>query len=141
VALAAVVAAQAVAEEHGRPSRHKFEVGVAVTHTEHDETAFTLAASYGYRVSPALSIGVLGEYAFDPLDLWVVGVPVRYFTGQRWVLTAMPGVEIHHSHTESLFRLGVGYEIEKEGYTVTPEVNFDWVNDEVSIVAGVMFGF
>ncbi len=125
-------------EEH---QRNKVELGIANTHTEHGENAFTLAASYNYRFSKAASIGVLGEYAFDPLDQWVFGLPLKFFPGQGWVLVAMPGVEIHGGHQKPLFRLGVGYEFEMDGYSITPEFNVDWVEDEVEYVIGVSVGF
>lgn len=126
------------AEEH---HRHKIEFGIANTHTEHGEDAFTLAASYNYHFSDMASIGILGEYAFDPLDIWVVGLPLKFYPGQGWVLTAMPGAELHGGHHEPLFRLGVGYEFEMDGYSITPEFNADWVDDEVEYVIGVNIGF
>lgn len=128
--------------EHAEHHRNKIELGIANTHTEHGENAFTLAASYGYRFSDFASIGLLGEYAFDPLDIWVVGIPLKLYPGHGWVLTAMPGAEIHNGHEEALFRLGVGYEFEIEGgYSITPEFNVDYVDDEVEYVVGLTFGF
>ena len=66
---------------HAEHHRNKIELGIANTHTEHGENAFTLAASYNYRFSDFASIGVLGEYAFDPLDQWIVGLPLKFYPG------------------------------------------------------------
>ncbi len=127
---------------HAEHHRNKIELGIANTHTEHGENAFTLAASYNYRFSDFASIGVLGEYAFDPLDQWIVGLPLKFYPGKGWVLVAMPGAEFHNGHEEALFRLGVGYEFELEGgYSITPEFNADYVDDEIEYVIGLTFGF
>ncbi len=125
-------------EEH---HRHKIELGIANTHTQHGDNAFTLAASYNYRFSEIASVGILGEHAFDPLNIWVVGIPLKLYPGHGWVLTAMPGAEIHNGHEEPLFRVGVGYEFEMDGFSITPEFNVDWVDNEVEYVIGVSFGF
>lgn len=121
--------------------KNKIEIGISNTHTEHGENAFTMALSYNYRFSDIASIGVLGEHAFGDLDTSIFGLPFKIYPGQGWVLTAMPAVERHGSHNEELFRLGVGYEFEMEGYSITPELNADYVDDEVNIVAGVSIGF
>jgi len=139
--------ATADAEEAGQSyhehDRHKIELGISNTHTEHGENAFTMAASYNYRFSESASIGVLTEYAFDPLETWILGVPLKIYPGAGWVLTAMPAAEIHDSHSEPLFRLGVGYEFEIEGTnsSLSPEFNVDWVDDEVNFVIGLSLGF
>jgi hypothetical protein len=139
-----------LAEEAGQPNapheveayhRNKIEFGIANTHTKHGDNAITLAVSYGYRFSELASIGILGEYAFGDLDFGIVGIPLKLYPGDGWVLVAMPGVEIHDGHQEVLFRLGVGYEFEMEGFSITPEVAVDYVDDEVDLVVGLTFGF
>ncbi len=131
---------------HGGTSeahRHanKFEFVLSNTHTEHGENAVTAAMSYHRRISPLVSVGVLGEYAFGDIDTGIVGIPVKLYPGQGWVFTGMPGVEIHDSNTEGLFRVGVGYEFELEGFSLTPEVNADFVDGETNIVTGISIGF
>ena len=106
-----------------------------------NENAFSAGISYHYLFNPTVSVGLTAEYASDPLDSWVLGVPMIFRVGEGWQLTAMPGIEREHGDSELLFRLGVGYEIEMTGYSLKPEVNADFVDGEVAIVAGVSIGF
>ncbi|MFT7593529.1 MAG: hypothetical protein ACI8R4_000842 [Paracoccaceae bacterium] len=110
------------------------------THTGY-ENAFSAGVSYNYLLNPTVSVGVMAEYASDPLDSWVVGAPIVFRVGEGWQLTTMPGIEREHGESEFLFRLGVGYEIEMSGYSLKPEVNADFVNGEVAFVTGVSIGF
>ena len=121
--------------------RNKIEFTIGNTHAEHGDNAFTFAASYNYRFSEQASVGVLVEHAFDPLDSWVVGVPFKLYPGEGWVLTAMPGIELEGGEEEPLFRIGVGYEFELDGYSLTPEINADYVDSDVAIVLGLSIGF
>lgn len=132
------------AEHHteGQVEHHqKLNLGVGFTRKEGGDSGFTLAASYDYRFSSPASIGLLGERAFGDVDTWVVGAPVKLYPGGHWVVITMPAVEIHDSETEPMFRLGAGYEFEMEGYAIAPEVNANFVDGEVNLVAGIVFGF
>jgi hypothetical protein len=54
----------------------------------------------------------------------------------------MPAVEYHNSHSEALFRLGIGYDFELEGgNTLAPEINIDFVDGSTDLVVGIAFGF
>lgn len=127
-------------EEHGH-QKNKFEMSLSNTHTEHGENAATFALAYHRRVSPLVSVGILGEHSFGHLDTNIVGIPVKLYPNKGWVLTAMPGAEFHGGHHNPLFRVGVGYEFEMGGYSITPEVNADFVDGETNIVAGISIGF
>ncbi len=138
--LAAPLGAQEAAE-----GPHIFEFFLGATHADHrgqDETAFSLGGQYRHDLGNGVSMGLLAEYAFDPFDSWVVGVPVVFSLGDSgWQFTAMPGAEIEGGSSEFLIRVGIGYEIDGEAYSIKPEINFDWVADELAIVAGVSIGF
>ena len=120
---------------------HHVEVFLGNTHTEEGVDAFSIGAQYEYRMSPLLGIGVLGEYATENIDSWVVGVPLTIHPGAGWELVAMPGVELESDETTFLFRAGVGYEFELEQFTIKPEFNADFVGGEVDLVFGASFGF
>lgn len=106
------------------------------------EQALSVGAQYRFAFNRTVSIGVLAEYAAKSLDTWVVGVPFVFNLRETgWQLTTMPGLEIENSNEEFLFRTGVGYEIEMQGYSLKPEVNVDWVDGETAVVAGVSIGF
>lgn len=116
--------------------RHKVELDVAITHTERDD-ALSLSVSYGYRFDARASIGALAEYAFDPVEASVLGMPLRLYPAYGLVLAVMSGGEVHHSETEALFRAGVGYEFQVSRASATPEVNVDFVDGETNVGGGV----
>jgi hypothetical protein len=131
-----------VAEAHPEHPRNSITLGIYSTRERNGERAQTLSVSYNYHFADQFSTGPLVEYAKDPLDLWIVGLPLRYHPGAGWVLTAMPAVEYHNSHAEPLFRLGIGYDFELEGgFLLAPEINLDWVDDKTDLVVGLSFGF
>lgn len=115
--------------------------GVRGDHRGRDETAFAAGVSYRYSLSEATSVGLLAEYSGDPFDAWIVGVPLVFSLGGGWQFTAMPGAELEGGTSEFLFRAGIGYEVEMEGYFLTPEVNADFVDGDVSLVVGLGIGF
>ena len=51
------------------------------THTEEGVDAFAIGGEYEYRVSPLVGIGVMGEYTFEDVDSWVVGLPFTIHPG------------------------------------------------------------
>jgi hypothetical protein len=137
---------EAAAQERGVDSPHVLEFFVGNTSADHHgerENAVSTGAQYRYQFSEVVGVGLLAEYARDPLDSWVVGVPlVIGLGGSGWQLTAMPGAEIEDGDSEPLFRAGIGYEFEmRGGYTLKPEINVDWVDGDTAIVAGISIGF
>jgi hypothetical protein len=38
-------------------------------------------------------------------------------------------------------RIGGSYEIKFSGFSVSPELNFDYVDDDIAVVGGVSFGW
>jgi hypothetical protein len=141
--LATPASATDLEASHGDGHEHHHHIAVILgnTHTEHDEDAFTIGIDYEYRLSPLVGVGVLGEYATGGVDAWVVGVPFALHPGAGWRLVAMPGVEIHDGESAFLFRTGVGYEFELGEFTVMPEVNADFVDDETNLFFGASIGF
>jgi len=122
-------------------NRHHIEVFLGNTQTEEGEDAFTLGAQYEYQFASLMGVGILGEYAFDNVDAWVVGTPLTIHPGAGWQLVAMPGIEIEGNKTKFLFRAGVGYEFELEQFSIKPEFNADFVGGDVNLVFGVSLGF
>lgn len=132
---------EGAAETHHEHARNSINFGIASTREKDGERAPTFSVSYNHRFADEFSIGALVEYAVDPLHLWIVGAPLKYFPGGGWVLTAMPALEYHNSHSEPLFRLGVGYDFELEGgNTLAPEINIDFVDGSTDLVIGLAFG-
>ena len=120
--------------------RHHIAVSLGNTHTEENEDAFTIGLDYEYRLSSLVGVGVLGEYATEDLNTWVVGGPFALHPGAGWRLVAMPGIEIADDETEFLFRVGAGYEFEIERFTLMPEVNADFVDGETNLFFGASLG-
>lgn len=132
--------------EMGHDGPHIFEVFLGQTYADHhgqDEQAFSIGAQYRYAISHVMSVGVLAEYTDSPFDAWILGLPyVLNLSESPWQLTLMPGVELEGGEKEFLFRTGVGYEFERQGgYSIKPEINFDWVDGEIAVVAGASIGW
>ena len=132
--------------EHGHHGPNIFEVFVGGTFEDHhgkSEEAVSAGVQYRYAFNNTVSVGVLAEYSASPLNHWIVGIPAVFtLGGSSWQLTAMPGLEFTNSKEKFLFRTGLGYEFElPSGTSVKPEVNLDWVNGDVAVVAGVSFGW
>jgi hypothetical protein len=52
-----------------------------------------------------------------------------------------PGFERSDGDNELLIRVGGTYEIEFDGWSLTPELNLDFVDGDVLTVLGVTFGW
>lgn len=121
-------------------SERKIEFGIGYA-IKDDEYGPVLAASYNFPVTRSVSVGVLGEYAFGDINEWTFGLPVKFKIGEGWKLTTMPGVERAHGESKFLFRVGVGYEFEMNGSSLTPELNVDFVDGETVFIVGATIGF
>ncbi|WP_299356023.1 hypothetical protein [uncultured Shimia sp.] len=124
---------------------HIVEIFLGATSADHHgstEQAGSLGASYRYAFNHTVSAGVLAEYTGGALDHWGLGVPFVFNLGHGgWQGTLMPGVEVTSSHEKALFRVGLGYEFELDGYALKPELNVDFVDGETVYVLGVSLGF
>ena len=123
-----------------RAEPQHFSVLIAST-VEDEETAPSLGLDYEYRVSEFLGVGGVLEYAFEDIDaVTLLAVADLHITPQFIVQTG-PGIEWLDDEEEFVFRIGVLYEWESGGYTVSPQLHYDATSGEDAVVMGVAFGF
>jgi hypothetical protein len=126
---------------HGEHEFHRHHVSIFVGDSnERGEDAFTLGLDYEYRLSKLFGIGALVDFADEPLDTAVVGVPFFFHATPHLKLLVAPGLEHEHEGDEFLVRLGVIYDFEVGRYTISPAVNVDFVDEEEVWVYGLNFG-
>jgi hypothetical protein len=110
---------------------------------------FTIGAEATHRLPFApnrLSAGALADVAFHQgQSTLVAGAglfahPVQQDGFRSLKLLAIPAVESHNGHQKFLFRTGVGYDLHVGGLTLTPTLNFDFVDGHVAEVFGVSAG-
>ncbi|MDX2460738.1 MAG: hypothetical protein QNM00_11710 [Gammaproteobacteria bacterium] len=127
-------------EEHSPD--HEFHPNViavfgGVTSEDRRDRAFTFGVEYERRLTRSFGMGVIAERAFGDLDFWVFALPLAFHHGP-WRLFAAPGVEdSDHLGSEFLFRVGVEYIIDMDGYEIVPQFDIDFVDGEQVFVLGI----
>ena len=110
---------------------------------------FTVGVEATHRLPFApnrLSAGALADVAFhEGQSTLVAGAglfahPVQQDGFRSLKLLAIPAVESHSGHQKFLFRTGVGYDLHLGRLTLTPTLNFDFVDGHVAEVFGVSAG-
>jgi len=127
--------------------RHRAELFFGVAHEEGGDE-FAAGLAYEYRISRLLGVGGFVEHAGEEEDVWTFGVPlfVHPFKGARFLLA--PGwetkeVESEEKETEQSFltRAGIAYEYEVGRWSITPELNVDFIEGGHHVlVYGVSIG-
>jgi hypothetical protein len=118
----------------------------ATTNFEHESTDFTIGVDYEYRVNDMFGIGLLGEIVYAEHKETIVGVPFFiHMKNAPLKIVLAPGVIMaedhhHHKYEKFLFRGGLGYDIHMGDYSVTPTLNADVVDGDVSLAYGIAFG-
>jgi len=126
---------------HWQTSPHHLSALVGTTHTEESGNAFTLGIDYEYRVSDFLGLGFVAEYAFEDLDAYTYLLVADLHITNHFIAQIGPGVEFHGSHKMEVARLGLLYEFEISGITVSPQLHYDYHrNHENAVVAGLAIG-
>jgi len=131
----------AIAEESSgaETGGNSVEVFIGGTHSDDDDTELSLGIAYERRFNGKVGLGGLVEYTKS--REWVLAVPLYFHATESWKLFAAPGVEIEDGGSEFLVRLGTAYEFEMGGWTLAPELSFDFVDSEVKTIIGLNFGF
>ena len=143
------VALVALVPSAGADEERKNELSAIVAGTHEDEsTYFTLGVEYKRELSELFALTAVGELVLEGDGReGVLVFPVILQPWRGLHLLAGPGFE--HSGEDGnsfLFRVGVGWGFEVgERYSLTPAVEFDFVDgddgvDQV-VVFGVSFGF
>ena len=105
--------------------------------------AATIGLDYEYRVNRLLGVGVVGEYAFEPIESTTLLGVVDVHIWRGFAVQIGPGAVVdHEGEGYFVFRFGGLYEFElPHGYTVSPQMHFDEISGEADeFVYGIAFG-
>jgi hypothetical protein len=126
-------------EHDWREEPHHASILLSGTIEEH-ESAPSIGLDYEYRVSRFLGLGAIVDRAFGEIDsTTVLAVADLHITNQFIVQTG-PGAEFLGSEEKPVYRIGVLYEFERSGFTVSPQVHYDWTSGEDALIVGLAFG-
>lgn len=139
-----VIGNAAVAEDshhHWQQSPHHLSVLAATTYTDSHGNAFTLGIDYEYRMNDFLGVGVVAEYAFGELDAYTYLAVADLHITNSFIAQVGPGVEFFEGEEIAVARLGLLYEFEISGFTLSPQLHYDYHhNHDDAIVAGLAIG-
>ena len=121
-----------------RPHHISFLFGGTV---DDEEEAATIGVDYEYRVSEFLGLGGVAEYAFDDIDATTLLAVADLHLTNQFIVQTGPGIEFIDDEEEFVFRLGVLYEWELEGYTFSPQLHYDATSGEDAVVFAVAVGY
>ncbi|MHC6647651.1 hypothetical protein ACYTPF_13845 [Alteromonas sp. HB246098] len=120
---------------------HHLSALVGTTYTKECGNAFTLGIDYEYRLSDFLGVGFVAEYAFEDLDAYTYLLVADLHITNNFIAQIGPGVEFHGSHKMEVARLGFLYEFEVSGFTISPQLHYDYHrNHKSAVVAGLAIG-
>jgi hypothetical protein len=105
------------------------------------EGDLSLGATYVRRFGDKFGVGALAERTDSSGREWVYALPFFWHVVDPWKVMIAPGIERTNGHNEYMTRLGASYEFDFGGWTLAPELNFDFVSSEVKSVVGVSFGW
>ena len=108
---------------------------------EEEESAPSVGIDYEYRASELLGIGAVAETAFGEIDVTTVLAVADLHITNHFIVQTGPGVDfVRGEREEIVYRIGVLYEWEQDGYTISPQLHYDWTSGEDAIILGVAFG-
>lgn len=144
LAVATAVGCASTAEEaegDWREEPHHLSLFTGST-MERDESALATGVDYEYRVSDFLGVGAVVERTAGDIDALLVLAAFDLHVTNSFVIQTGPGIDfIDDEEHEFVYRLGMLYEWELgDGYTLSPQVHYDWSSDEDAYVVGLAVG-
>ncbi len=102
----------------------------------------TIGIDMEYRVNQLTGLGFVIEHAFGELDATTVLAVADIHIRNHFILQIGPGYEWVDDQTIFVSRVGFIYEYEYNGFTIAPQLHWDWHDGhEDAIVAGIALGF
>jgi len=102
----------------------------------------TLGIDIEYRISQLTGLGFVIEHAFGELDATTVLAVADIHIRNDFIMQIGPGYEWVDDETVFVSRVGFIYEYEFGGFTIAPQLHWDWHDGhEDAIVAGIALGF
>lgn len=138
--LACAAATVAQAQESGAEEAEKknfVELFVGITHDDGDNEA-SLGLTYERKFG-RFGTGLVAEFTKAEARDSVLILPFFWHPAEPWRVLVGVGTEYSDSENSFLTRVGGSYEIEFSGWSLSPEVNVDFVDDRVVLVFGASF--
>jgi len=120
--------------------KNSLELFLGGTYADDEGTNFSIGLGYERRLGEKFGVGGLIEYTMGKGREWVIAAPVLFHPTESWKVYLAPGLEYEDGENEFMVRLGSSYEFEMGGWSLAPELNFDFVDGDVKTVFGVSFG-
>ena len=134
-------AASAAAESEGHNKKNHASVLIGGTYVpDADHTAFTLGLDLEHEITHRFGVGLVVEYAFEPIDATSLFAVVDVHLARGVVLQMGPGVEWVEHETYAVGRIGLFYEVEIGEFVVAPSVSYGISEGEDSLVFGAAIG-
>lgn len=128
--------------EYAIHGRHHLSVLLADTHLSDEGNNFTIGLDYEYRVNELLGVGTVIERAYGELDATTLLAVADIHFQNGLIMQVGPGFERKDDDNVFVSRIGVLYEFEVKNYTLSPQLHWDYHEDEANaIVAGLALGF
>ena len=130
--------------------RHHMALIFGNTQNEGDENGLSAGIDYEYRINSWLGVGGLAEYAGGDFEHLLLIAPLFFHPHKGWLFNFSIGTEIHKEHGDHegaertrdwIVRTGVAYQFPLgERYTIGPEFNVDFSDEETLFVYGLAIG-
>ncbi len=128
------------AEGH-QAHKHHVSLFLGNTHDYHSEDAFTVGVEYELRVHEFLGLAALIDHAAGDVDSTVAGAGIMVHPCGDLRLLAAGANDHHAGDDEFIVRLGAMYDFWVDGWSITPSINVDLLEDnEENWVYGVGIG-
>ncbi len=133
----ATMAAQAQESGTEAEERNFVEVFVGITHDEGENEA-SLGLTYE-RKFDRFGTGFIIEFTKAENRETVLALPFFWHPAEPWRTVVAIGTEISDGDHTFLTRVGGSYEFEFSGWSLSPEVNVDFVDNDTVLVFGASF--
>ena len=132
----------AFAHEKEHEEEKKNEISLFVGGSSNiDATAFAIGADYQYRIIKVIGVGAIIDVATGDIGSVMIG-PAAFIHVWNFEFTVAPTAEFSDDDITAVLRLGIAYEFELPGFSISPSLNFDTERGgEETLVYGLSFGF
>ena len=138
LACVTVPVAQVHAQDSEEAEKKNFvELFVGITHDDGDNDA-SLGLAYERKFG-RFGTGLIAEFTKAEARESVLILPFFWHPAEPWRVLVGVGTEYSDSENSFLTRVGGSYEIEFSGWSLSPEVNVDFVDDRAVLVFGASF--
>jgi len=128
--------------EHAIHGPHHLSVLIGNTHERGESDSLTLGLDYEYRVSRLLGLGAVVERAYGTLDATTLLAVADIHFKNGLIMQVGPGFERRDAEEVFVARVGVLYEFELSKFTLSPQLHWDYHDEEPNtVVAGIAFGY